>query len=96
MTLNRKKIDSRGQQSFQPVYKSETLPPNNSSIKYKTVLIDTHTLCDAVNDQEILIQLFEWKQSGSHVKKGQAITSLAKLFDSGGSAVLNLGGSLSL
>jgi len=46
--------------------------------------LDTDTLCDANNEQEIMIQIFLYNASGNHAKKAQGAITLGNMIDSGG------------
>ena len=50
VTINRFK----GPGKYHPVYKSETKTPMVGKYKWNLTTIDTHTLCDDDNDQDIL------------------------------------------
>jgi len=79
VTLNREK--SPGQ--YQPVFKSECKPAIKQHHSWNQIIIDTDTLCNNDMNQTIMIQMFEYKASGSHKKVGQAEISLGQLVDSG-------------
>ena len=43
---------------YMPIYKSECKDQLNGEIPWSQVIIDTDTLCNADNEQEIMIQIF--------------------------------------
>jgi len=91
-TINRMK--NPGQ--FQPVFKSECKPPMNGEISFNEIILDTHRLCDADNEQPILFQGFHFNKSGNHAKIGQAEITLSQLIDIGGGYEVSLGNGDSL
>jgi hypothetical protein len=58
--------------------------------------LDTDTLCDANNAQEILVQIYVYNPSGNHSKKAQGTITLGNMIDSGGSQKLPMSNGVSL
>ena len=83
----------RNKGKYNPVYKSECIKKQGQAHSWNKVLIDTDTLCNADNDQDILFQIFAFDRSGQgkHKKEGQAVLSLATFIDSGGTYSVSIG-----
>lgn len=77
-TLNRFK----GPGQYQAVFKSEVKPEVGGKHSWNTITIDTDTLCNNINDQEFLVQIFQYQKNGSHVKISQASLTLGGIADS--------------
>jgi hypothetical protein len=77
-TLNRAR-DNMGDEIFVPVYRSKVSKLAGGKASWTKVLIDTDTLNDDNNDQNILIQVFEHRPGDTSIKVGQAITKLSEL-----------------
>jgi hypothetical protein len=69
---------SKGQGKFHPVYKTETIPKQNGRFEYG-VIVDTDTLCDAIDDKEILIHAYSYQENGNHKKIAQGSMTLMNL-----------------
>ena len=65
--------------NFKPVFKTETKTPMQGRHTWNTIIIDTDTLCDNIDDQEILLQIFNHNPNGNHSKISQATITLGQL-----------------
>lgn len=64
MVLNKTKSPG----NYQPIYKTECMNRSGGKVKWNTINVDTDTLCNNEDDQEIMMQIFEYKTSGNHKK----------------------------
>lgn len=71
---------------YKPVYKSEIKPQNRGRQDWNEFKIDTQTLCNADEEQEIKLDFFRSVSSGNHKLLGTAFTSMGDL--KGGSTQL--------
>jgi hypothetical protein len=60
------------------VYKTDTTPKQNGRFEFG-VILDTDTLCDAVDDKEILVQVYSYQENGNHKKIAQGTMTLMNL-----------------
>ena len=72
---------------FAPVFKTETKPAQRGKHSFDMVQIDTDTLCDDNDNQEILIGVFAYNSSGNHKKISQGYTSYGDLKNANGATV---------
>jgi predicted nucleic acid-binding Zn ribbon protein len=60
-----------------PVYKSECLQcTSNFATEFKMIIMDTHKLCDANINQQIMLTVFQYKESGKHTKVAMGYVEL--------------------
>lgn len=70
---------SKGQGRYAIVYKSEIKPKEQGKHKYNELTIDTSTLCQDNDEQEILFQFYRYSTDGNHKKISNAYTTLGEL-----------------
>ena len=68
----------KGPGKYQPVFKTECTPKQNGKFEFG-VIMDTDTLCDANDSQEILVQMFSYDEKGNHKKVTQGTMTLGDL-----------------
>lgn len=62
-----------------PVFKTEVKNKQGKGIEWNQIFIDTDTLCNNIDDQPILFQVFQHARNGSHKKVGQKEVTLGEL-----------------
>ena len=68
-----------GPGKYKPVYKSECKTPMGGAYNFNIHTIDTDTLAENRDDQDILFQVWLHKISGNHKKFTQGQTNLAEM-----------------
>ena len=64
---------------YRPIFKSECKPQQKGLNDWNEFIIDTMTLCNNDDDQEIKIDVLKFDSTGSHKVLGSAYTTLAEL-----------------